>query len=206
MKHEMCICKRMAVTVLFSIGSFLWVSTQSQAAAGPDVSLISDAAPGLGALHGLSKVKLALKNKEIRFEQVASPEGARGEILIVCGIADGPGAAGKMLKSQNIAKPDEAESLLIRHVRLGGKKTLLASGADDRGLMYALLDVADRIGWAGSGVVDRFQWVAVHRNCSPHGCRSGKRTHSGQSTADDTPNRLGDERSGRVVDAFCGLS
>ena len=29
-----------------------------------------------------------------------------------------------------------------------GKKVLLVSEADDRGLMYALLDVADRIGWA----------------------------------------------------------
>ena len=31
-----------------------------------------------------------------------------------------------------------------------GRKTLLVAGADDRGLMYALLDTADRIGWAAN--------------------------------------------------------
>jgi len=51
-------------------------------------------------------------------------------------------------KSLGVAPPEGAESLLIRRGKWNGKTAWLVSGADDRGLMYALLDVADRVGWA----------------------------------------------------------
>ncbi|MFW6162593.1 MAG: hypothetical protein ACODAJ_07465, partial [Planctomycetota bacterium] len=36
------------------------------------------------------------------------------------------------------------------HVAMGDRKGLLVAGSDDRGLMYALLDVADRVDWSDS--------------------------------------------------------
>ena len=127
---------------------FLAPACNSQAARNSTVSLITDTQIGPAVRHGLSKVRLALREDGIETEQVTSLQDARGAILIVSGISEGPGAASTLLTGRNIAKPKEPESLVIRHMKSNGKKTLLVSGADDRGLMYGLLDVAERIGWA----------------------------------------------------------
>jgi hypothetical protein len=103
---------------------------------------------GLASRHGAKKLRLALQKKGIQVEQTTSGEKAQASTLIVVGLSGGSGTAAKLHKLLDIPKPVEKESLLIRHTKWSGKKTLLVSGADDRGLMYALLDVADRIGWA----------------------------------------------------------
>ena len=41
-----------------------------------------------------------------------------------------------------------------------------------------------RIGWSGSGMVHRVQWVVVHRNSTARDYRPDKRTSYGKSTAD----------------------
>jgi dienelactone hydrolase len=112
------------------------------------VSIVSDDAPGLAARNGLNKLAVALKARGVAIEQVNSLEAALGETLIVAGRGAASGAAAAMSKSLGVAPPESAESLLIRRTKWNGKTALLVSGADDRGLMYALLDVADRVGWA----------------------------------------------------------
>ncbi len=112
------------------------------------VFVVSDDAPGFGARHGLNKLAVALKARGVAVAQVSSLEAARGETLIVAGRADASGAAAELHKSLGVAPPVGAESLLIRRANWKGKTAWLVSGADDRGLMYALLDMADRIGWA----------------------------------------------------------
>src|SRR5215510_2664875 len=112
------------------------------------VSIVSDDAPGLAARHGLNKLTAALKAKGVDVAQASSLEAARGEMLIVAGRAAASGPAAALGKSLGVAPPESSESLLIRRTKWNGKTALLVSGADDRGLMYALLDVADRVGWA----------------------------------------------------------
>ncbi len=137
------------VVLIVSAASLLLAAACNlQAAQNSTVFLVTDAKMGPAARHGVSKVQLALQARGLQVEQTTSIESSRGSILIVSGISDGPGAAGKLLTGRNIAKPKEPESLVIRHMRLKGSKTLLVTGADDRGLMYGLLDVAERIGWA----------------------------------------------------------
>ena len=137
------------VILIVSVISLLSpVACNLQAEQNLAVSLVMDRQMGPAAAHGISKVRLALQAKGIEVEQTTSLEDARGEILIVSGTGDGPGPAGKLLTTRNVAKPEVPESLLIRHMRLNGKKALMVVGADDRGLMYGLLDVADRVGWA----------------------------------------------------------
>ena len=111
------------------------------------ITLATDGQMGAAVQHGANKVRLALQEKGIQVEQTTSLESARGNALLVLGLSSGSGAAAKVHKERGIPAQSEAESLLIRHTSWGGKKVLLVSGADDRGLMYALLDVADRIGW-----------------------------------------------------------
>jgi len=111
------------------------------------ISLVTDSQMAPGTSHGMSKVRLALQAKKVRVEQITSIETARGDILLVLGLSRGSGPAAGLLDSLDIPKPTEAESLLIRHTKWAGKEVILAGGADDRGLMYALLDIAERIGW-----------------------------------------------------------
>ncbi len=112
------------------------------------VSLVVDTNAGPAAAHGLGKVKLALQEKGFEYEQVTALDAARGKFPIVAGLAAGRGQAANLHKGLNIPAPTEPEALLIRHTEWKGKKLLLVIGADDRGLMYALLDIAERIGWS----------------------------------------------------------
>ncbi|HUT45261.1 MAG TPA: hypothetical protein VMX36_03210 [Sedimentisphaerales bacterium] len=145
-KQRFC-CPPVVLTV--SAMSLLFaVTCNLQAAQSPSISLVTDTQMGPAARHGVSKVRLALRAKGIKIEQTTSLETARGDLLLVLGLSREAGAAATLHSSLDIPRPVEAESLLIRHVKWSDKKMLLVSGADDRGLMYALLDVADRIGWA----------------------------------------------------------
>ena len=111
------------------------------------VSVVSDASPGLAASHGLGKITAALKAKGIAAEHVTTPVEAKGQILVVAGLASGIGPAAQLAKANDIPLPTDAEALVIRHIKSKGRPVLLLVGSDDRGLMYAALDVAERIGW-----------------------------------------------------------
>jgi len=136
----------LSVMVILALAAAPW----SGQGASPKVTvtIVSDDAPGLAARHGLNKLAAALKARGVDVAQGASLEAARGETLIVAGRAAASGAAATLSKSLGVAPPESAESLLIRRAKWNGKTAVLVSGADDRGLMYALLDVADRVGWA----------------------------------------------------------
>jgi len=125
------------------------LSGQSQAVAGEvAVSVVTDASPGPPAVHGLKKIMAALKARGVAAERAASLASARGRILIVAGLASGSGPAAQLLKAADPPAPRGPEALVIRHSTWRGKPALIVSGSDDRGLMYAELDVAGRIGWA----------------------------------------------------------
>jgi len=136
------VCLVLLVNVTFLAASGLCRTQKST------ISLVTDGRMGRASRHGADKVRLALHEKGIHVEQTTSLEKAQANTLIVVGLSGGSGAAAKLHKLLDISKPAEKESLLIRHATRSDKKVLLVSGADDRGLMYALLDVADRIGWA----------------------------------------------------------
>jgi hypothetical protein len=112
------------------------------------VSVVADREMGPVAAHGLGKLMEALKAKGVAAEKAATLETARGKTLIVTGLASGTGPVSQLLKSANTPAPTGTEALVIRHVKWNGKPALMVCGSDYRGLMYAELDVADRIGWA----------------------------------------------------------
>jgi hypothetical protein len=142
-------CARLVIAGIFGATALLMPGWNPPAAAeAPRLSLVADAAPGAPVRHGLAKLKAALKEKGADCRDAAALDAAGGAAAIVAGLASATGPAAQCLKDLGIAPPAEAESLLIQHVDWKGKKALLLCGADDRGLMYALLDVADRIGWA----------------------------------------------------------
>ena len=110
--------------------------------------LVADPQPAAPVRHGLTKLEQAVRAKGISYREGARLGNARGGPIIVAGLGSGSGAAATLIRDLGITAPAKPESLLIRHAEWKGASVLLISGADDRGLMYALLDVAGRIGWA----------------------------------------------------------
>ena len=113
----------------------------------PAVSIIANPQAGAPTAYGLEKLVAALRGRQITFEKADSQQAARGRIFVVAGLSSGAGAAADLLKAANIPAPNTPESLVVRNTTLAGKPTLLIAGADERGLMYAELDVAERITW-----------------------------------------------------------
>ena len=128
---------------------FVLISLYSFGAIGqPQLSIVTDKTPGVSVTNGLSKLTDALKAKNIQFEKVASVNEAKGKVVIVAGLSTANGEAAKLLQAANRTIPAEAEALTIWKTDFKKKPVWVVSGSDDRGLMYALLDVADRVSWS----------------------------------------------------------
>ena len=118
--------------------------------ASPVVSIAADPNPGAIAAHGLAKLELALRAKGVPFERTASPAAAQGRFVIVAGLLTGTSPAAALAKTLPKPLSQTPESLVVHKLAGSPKPTWLLAGADERGLMYALLDAADRVGWAAS--------------------------------------------------------
>ena len=115
----------------------------------PMVSLvIGDHAPQ-PVLHGLAKLRHALQANGTSSEETTALKQAKGETVVIIGLASAPGEAAKLIAELKLTPPQAPESLLIKRFSREGKANILVTGADAIGLMYALLDVADRVCWAG---------------------------------------------------------
>jgi hypothetical protein len=108
------------------------------------VTIVVDPNAAPPAKHGMNAIVAALKAKNIQVGFADSAEKADGDV-IVAGVASSS-VVSKLLASEQV--PTKPESLLIRKTEADHKHVLLLAGADPRGLMYAELDVADRIGWS----------------------------------------------------------
>jgi hypothetical protein len=113
----------------------------------PELSVVTDQKPGLAVRHGLRKVTDALRARRVLFEEIKSIAQARGKIILVAGLGAGGGTAAQLLKTGSRPAPEGMEALSVWKTMSAKKPAWVVSGSDDRGLMYGLLDVADRIGW-----------------------------------------------------------
>src|SRR5581483_2657775 len=110
-----------------------------------DSSIVTDHDASAPARHGMNALVEALKAKNVTVSFVDSLDKA-GDEAIVAGLATGSGPAATMVKDETI--PKAPESVIIRRVKMNQKRVLVLSGSDARGLMYAELDAADRVGWS----------------------------------------------------------
>ena len=116
------------------------------------VSLVLDRALGEPARHGVDTLKQALAARKIGFDEARGIDAAHDGLVVVAGLPAGGGAAADVMRSMGAAPPPDAESVLIRNTAWKGRPVLLLSGSDETGLMYSLLDVAGRVGWAKDAV------------------------------------------------------
>lgn len=124
--------------------------TASVGATAHTVSLVVTGHESKPVQHGLAKLREALRAKGAAIEEAASLQGMTGAQVLVAGLPSLPGPAAELLADLRLPPPTGADGLLIRRCSRDGNSILLVAGADPRGLMYALLDVADRVAWASS--------------------------------------------------------
>src|SRR5689334_4873017 len=80
-KHLNLIC------ILF----FLLLSFNSYAYIGPELSIVTDKAPGNPVNNGLNKLIDALKAKGIPYEKASAVNRAKGKVILVAGLSTGEG-------------------------------------------------------------------------------------------------------------------
>src|ERR1017187_2349545 len=131
--------------------SFLLAAAPAAALAKPVISLVLDGASGTPAKIAWAKVRAALQQKQVSFEEVARMEAAQGDAVLVAGIAKGSPAFVKLAHDISLELPTEPQSLAVRRASQAGRKLMVVAGGDDLGLAYALYDVAARIGWTAPG-------------------------------------------------------
>lgn len=127
--------------LLISLNCF--AQTQS-----PQLSIVTDKTQALSVSQAVTKLTDALKAKNITFEKVSASNQAKGKMIIIAGLSSGTGETAQLLKAANRSLPAVSEALTIWKTNLQKKPVWVISGFDDRGLMYALLDVADRVSWS----------------------------------------------------------
>lgn len=129
--------------LLAAIGLPVYVAGQN-----PQFSIVTDKTQAVCVSQAVAKLTDALKAKNITFEKVGSLNEARGNSIIVTGLSSGGGVAASLLKAGNHSVPKVSEALTIWKTGWKKKTVWLVSGFDDRGTMYGLLDVANRISWS----------------------------------------------------------
>ncbi len=135
---------------IIALGLLLACATLSCNADGPTVSVVGGDSPAMPIRHGIAKLRLALQQHGVTVEDAASLQTARGETVVVAGLVSGSVAAAQLVSELHLIPDTEPESLVIQKFKRQGQTIVLCAGSDPRGAMYALLDVADRIGWAAS--------------------------------------------------------
>jgi hypothetical protein len=113
----------------------------------PDVSVIRDENLGAVAVHGFDKLVETLENKKITYEIIPPGNNPAGNCVLIAGTLQGGGLASRLQVSGDYHLPHTAEALTVRRLEWKKKPAVLVCGADDTGLMYALLDIAKRISW-----------------------------------------------------------
>ncbi|HXY69748.1 MAG TPA: hypothetical protein VEH62_09885 [Gemmatimonadales bacterium] len=115
----------------------------------PSVVLVADpvdhvasSAPARWALAELSEALEGAGARVRTAERVADAEPA--DRCIVAAGAESPDVAAALARA-NVVMPDTAEALAQLETSVARRRALVACGADARGLVYALLDLADRV-------------------------------------------------------------
>jgi hypothetical protein len=135
--------------------------TGAFAASGRSVSIIrppgdpvAAAAPVEWAVQEL-KHSLTARGVAVLFQQSIDQAAAGDLCIAVSGAAAGQATA--FLEKLGVPAPTAPESLALVSAKAAGRPVLLTCGAEDRGLVYALLELADRVNYAD----DPFEALAV---------------------------------------------
>ena len=100
------------------------------------------------AVWAAKELEDALAGKQIAVHRVGRiADAPAGDLCIVAGSRNSE-ATRDALSSASATLPSAAEGLALSQSNVAGRQVLVAAGADTRGLVYALLELADRVHYA----------------------------------------------------------
>ncbi len=111
----------------------------------PTVTLVAGGALDKPALYGLTRLKSTLQEAGLPYLEADSLQNASSEKVMLVGTLFNSPQIQDMRSSDRINISQTKESLAVKRLRLADKDLLVVSGADDVGLMYALLEVAEQV-------------------------------------------------------------
>ncbi len=114
---------------------------------GNRVGIVIDALPDRPAEYGLTVLEESLRKRDLSVQRLEQAATAGTDFLIFAGLSSNQGTAARMLKALDAPLPQGPEALVVRRTEAEGKPAVILCGSDARGLMYAALDVADRVSW-----------------------------------------------------------
>lgn len=115
----------------------------------PGVSIVVDASDSVAssepATWAAKQLEKSLTGQQVKVSRAATlAEAPAGDLCVL--VSGGKSLVARdLLKKSGGAATGVPESLAIVSGSVGARKVVLASGADARGLMYALLEIADRV-------------------------------------------------------------
>ncbi len=141
-----------SIRALLICVALLLLATGTSQAAGR-VGFVTDTSLTGPAAHGLERLQDALQERGFVVERLTETQIASAgvDLLVIAGQSLDRGAASGMLKASGVPSPEGPEALVVRRTTVAGKPAVVLCGSDARGLMYAALDVADRVLWSQEG-------------------------------------------------------
>ena len=127
-------------------------SAAARPAAGTGISLIADPADSVAssqpAVFAMQQLMSAIKRQGVPVRRFESAEQAPSSDFCIGAAGADSFFAAEMLRRAGLSMPNTAECLGLFPSVHNQRNLLLACGRDARGLMYALLELADRVEYA----------------------------------------------------------
>ncbi|MEO6005041.1 MAG: hypothetical protein ABIZ04_07865 [Opitutus sp.] len=134
----------MRFPLLFRFASTLLVLVLSNVSA-QTLFIVEGAGLGAPARHGLETFEAVARSRGWKIEKSASVTAAASDhdAIVCAGLAS---ALNDWAFAPKLAQPlDSPEALAVKKFKIGPTSAVMFAGADDRGLMYALLEAAESI-------------------------------------------------------------
>lgn len=113
------------------------------------VVVLNDAQESLPAKHGVARLEQVLRSRGIVVSENEA-DVSRADMVVLAGVAGASGRVAAALGS-SAQLPQGPEALSIHRGHYENRQAIVLCGGDGAGLMYAALDVAQRVSWAQAG-------------------------------------------------------
>jgi len=112
-------------------------------APGEPVLILEDGTLGEPARFGLERLLQALDKRGVAY--LRDPSTSENRPLVLVGTMSGSERIRNLADRKKLDLGSSPESLAVSRMKIDGRKTLVVAGSDDRGLMYALLEIAQEV-------------------------------------------------------------
>ncbi len=111
----------------------------------PILNYVIDGTIGTPALYGIEQLSNSLEKRGVTLVNKPSIDESTSSLVVLVGNLKESGIIKGLKQTGELELSENKESLAVKYIKTKGKSLLVISGADERGLMYALLDAARQV-------------------------------------------------------------